>query len=366
MSLIFILAVATLFYIGAWSKQAKTCFWIGFILIFLFTMFRGIEMGGTDAIIYNNFFKEIVPRLGDMDLKFWNYSNVYNFGWGYTTLSSIAKTIWDNYFSFQILYTIVCFGLLLIILYKLELSYKQKCMFVFVYFCYMFFWYFWGLLRQNISNLLIWIVIVDWKKERERKWLYYLRDYMIMYVAYLFHSTAIICFVLYPIFILLQYMDDRKKAIVTIGISCVMFLFGQRLIPVILKYMVMLAGQRYEMYLDYAGGGSNIINFALRIGIVLFIFLKGNNLKKKENLFNASIIACIMGSLNISLAVRALEYFAIGNYGVIGFCGELFHGKSQKAVFMVVYLLFITILIRYLVVNGTYILNYSFFDWKEW
>ena len=131
--MIYYVAIATFLFIGSFVKMPRVHYWVSMLLLFFFTALRNVNLGGTDAISYQYFFNELVPTIDG----FSQYKGRYELG--YAFLNSFSKTLTDEYVVFQILYSALAIGLLSIVINNLKLNDRERCLFLFVYFCYRFY-----------------------------------------------------------------------------------------------------------------------------------------------------------------------------------------------------------------------------------
>lgn len=362
--MILFIGIATIFFVGAWAAQPKVCFRIGFISLFFCVLLRNQRLGGYDITSYQRFF-ESTPALTGFTKEFWNYHGLFDYGWGYGLLNSFSKTIWDNYFSFQIVDTLLVFLLLYYVLRKLEMDYQERCLFMFVYFCTKFLWFYFVLLRQNIADLLVWIVIIRCNSERIRKKRSILSDVILIFIASLFHSTAILNIGFYLVYLALWYIrNDQLKVYFTYIMSIAVYFLTSIIIPLVPKLLGAVAGERYGS-VDYTMfGTSNILNYFLRFAYLYLIykFGKTNDDNNREMSLNATIMAVLLGSVNTSYSYRILEYFAVGYYSGMAKMRTSLRRWGNVAIFAF-YFVFIAMLAQYIIVNKPLLINnYTIYD----
>ncbi len=354
------LLIASILYLGAWAKNSKVMYRIGLCAMFLFVVFRSTAISGYDASCYMIFFDSI-PELSEFPWKFWDANFTYGYGWGYALLNSVAKTICGHYFCFQVLDTVLVFALLAAVLRKLKLDDREKCMFLFVYFCSKFIWYYFILLRQNIANLVIWYVFVGWEPVRKHKWLMYLKDFFFITVAVSFHSTAAFMYFAYPVFIIMNWVKEKWRVRIGIAVSLASIVATTYLMPWVWKAVVHIAGERYLTYAGWQVGGINIINYMLRIGYVLLILRFGKGFYKYRNSLNGSLLALAAGSVNVSFNVRFVEFFAVGYYSGVSHIKGYLKRQQRLTVFVLVYLLYIALLLQYILINNPKMIHYQMY-----
>ena len=125
--------IASLIYFLAYTKQAKGAYRFGLFALFFITAFRNPILGGTDSYFYQLFFKN-VPSITHV----LSYDSVYAFG--YTFFNSAVKTFSDDYLMYQFIYSLTVIILLNVVIQKLDFSDKEKCIYLFTYFCFHFIW----------------------------------------------------------------------------------------------------------------------------------------------------------------------------------------------------------------------------------
>lgn len=233
--MIWYILIATFIFLGFFYRKSSKWYITSLIILFIFTGFRDLSLGGSDAIIYRNFYENIVPNIYNLN----GFESKY--GFGYTFLNSILKTINGNYLFFQICYASITILLIHLIIKKLKLLDNEKCLFLFVYFCYRYVWNTFVLLRQNIANLLIWLLVLyfcDWVRK-------YRNSTFVILLANIFHSTAIFNFVLFPILVLLKKYKPISKAIFTTIVSIILLLYSDQIFGNILDVVIKFSGERY-------------------------------------------------------------------------------------------------------------------------
>ena len=355
------LIIATLFYIGVWSKQSKYVYRLSFVLLYLFVVFRSTNISGYDSVSYMRFFDEI-PTLNFFSWRFWETSFLFDYGWGYALINSIAKTIHDSYFFYQLFDTSLVFLLLFLVIRKLKLTYSEKCLFMFIFFCSKFLWYFFILLRQNIANLIVWYVFIDWEPNRNCKGLMYARDILLLLIATSIHSTAAFMLFAYPFFIIIQSVKDKIILRCTIICAVVFTIVSTYMMPLIWRVVIKVAGERYHTYDEWGVGGINPINYILRIAYVLLIYWYGKKYYKYKNSYETSAMAVVAGSLNVSFNVRFVEFFAIGYYSGMSHIKGFLQKQDRTWIMVGIYILYVTMLIQYILVNNPKMIDYQIFS----
>lgn len=349
--------IATVLYAGAWGRQSKKCYQISLLLMFLFVFFRNKNMSGTDYISYEIYFRNS-PTLSGF---YWNpltYSSMYGYGWGYGLLNSLVKTVSDNYYALQIVDTFLVFALLIYVIYKLKINDNEKCMFLFVFFCTRFIWYFFILLRQNIANLICWIVLLGYDRNNQYNLKHLIKDIVLILIAYSFHQTTVIFVLAYLVYIIISQRDHSKyfPYLVTL-VSVIITAVTSTLMPMIINVISGLSGDKYAGYIGT--GGLNYINYALRVAYLFVIFYLEKNEKSSSLYLNGTAIAVMLGAVNSDISVRAADYFAISYYGGMGVIRENSGIFLQKILFPLIYAGYMVILLQYILVNNPALMQYT-------
>lgn len=351
--LIYILFASAVFF-GGFTKQAKHIYKIALVVLFCLTAFRQFDWGGYDSKIYLEFFNR-VPELNKLsDFK-------SDFSIGYVVLNSISKMLSNNYLFFQILLAAITMILLFFIMKRAELSDKQKCFFIFSYFCYRFMWNTWVTYRQNIANLLIWLGILLFWDIEEGKGKISLAVSSI--VGGVFHPSSLVNAVLIPVTKISEKISVKKRVIAVEVVSIFLWLYGASTFQTILNFAIKNVDDRFAMYSTSNVGSSNFINFIFR-GVLfawLAITYDKSRYKHKNLAFSTMSVMVVLGSISSELMMRFCEYYAIGMYLALATLIDQFKGKSRMIFGLIFYLVMIIILIRGVFIFGDGV----FMDYKS-
>lgn len=372
------ISIATLLFLGCFVKIENTKYIRSmFVVLFLFTALHNPYITGTDGISYRYFFDNFVPTLS----SFGSYHHTYEIG--YALLNSIAKTIKNDYFVFQALYCLISTVLLAAVVNKTGFDNKEKCLLLFVYFCFRYFQNSMEFLRQNIAILLIWYALLCFNQDNDNN-VTRIKQFLTMGVAWLFHRSALFNFLIYPV---VQFMRRKSASIlliITAILSAALLSIGTPIINRMINFAVAIGGERYSGY--FIDGeiviGLNWINYCLR-WFFLLIFSYGINCTSVVNdtdetvyssrdgsnqlILALSSLAIICGSINVGIFTRMLEYYMIGIYMSIVRSRDSFRDGASKNIYTIcIYVAFIIILIRNLhtISGGTY-LNYELYPFNQ-
>ena len=353
--MIYYIIIAIFLFLGFFSKAPKIHYYLSIFILFVFTAFRDTYLGGTDAISYQSYFNNQIPTLGDLK----SYTHVYEYG--YAFINSMIKTFSSDYRVFQFFYTVLAIFLLHIVIKNLNLTNREKCLFLFIYFCFRFFLNNFVLLRQNIANLLIWIVILKYLDKPIQRSLTILSTWF-------FHRTSVANIIIFQLLNIGRTVSKKKMLIITAGISIIAILTSKLLINKLVEALIIFAGNKYEKYL--VDGDLtiqfNIINFVIRWLVILFIYYYFDKIQNENKgiLLYTGFLAIIIGSFNTEIFTRMLEYYMIAIYGSMTVSYQAIPRSKQGIYLIGIFLVFITILIRNLYTTSLgMFMDYSFF-WK--
>lgn len=313
--------IAFILSLGSIAKGGQYFYHIGFLAMWAITAFRNVDLGGIDAGFYQIFYGQ-VPALEN--IIGWDS----NYSWAYTLFNSTCKTFSHEYIFFQIIYSTVAFLLLYYIINKLELSNRQKCIFLLTFFCFRFMWDMWIILRQNIADLIYWILTIYIYKALNDKYKCFILGILAVILPAGFHTSSWINIIFLFVFYQLFKFEYIKKTYAVIIISLINFFVLSPSFADVLN-MVSVIDTRYMMYANEDGSG-NIAYFLARMVIVLLFFWRYNSFecKYKEYFYNMMLVMVLVGSFNVPIVVRMCDYYAIGMYGLLSCVHKLFETKS--------------------------------------
>ena len=362
--MVYYVVIATLIFAGFYIKtNTERYIKMLLIILFLFTALHNPYLTGTDGIAYRTFFAKFVPTLPNM------FRYDYKYEIGYALINSLAKTIRNDYFVFQILYCAISTVLLGIVLKKSGLQDNEKCLLLFVYFTFRYFQNSMEFLRQNIAILLMWIAVLnikDLSNNDSGKGKY---KYLFIIPAWSFHRSALFNVCIFPIVEWIKKIDKRKILFVTAVLSVVFLSFSAPVVNRIITMAVSIGGERYEKYFietdtETVVRGINFINYTLRwvFTVIFSLGMERNKYEKKNTMLAISCVGILCGSINVEIFTRMLEYYMIGVYIAIAQSYKTFTKRSQGLYILILYMAFMIILIRNLhtVSGGTY-MNYQLY-----
>lgn len=325
---------------GTFIKQNKWIYRIALIYLFFISAFKSFSFGGVDSYYYQYFFTE-VPGLTDISFDY--FANA-TYGPGFVLIASLAKTISSDYLAFQIVYSFLSIALLDQVVKRIpqkEDDYILRLQFLTCYFCYRFIYNNWISLRQNIANLIIWLVLLSIHKQTSKKG--YFKLMLLVIIAALFHSTALINLLLLPLIVLLQKVEMKKKILFVIPSSAILILFSDRIFTFVLNVFTQYIDSRYNHY--SIGIGSNMVNYTIRIVCLMILYFRINGIQddKKTVMFDTLLAMAMIGSINVSIVYRFYEYFGIGLYYTLANIPRLFN--KSRASYMLANILVVTVML---------------------
>lgn len=349
------LIIATFLYMGIFIKKEYQSFYykVSLIILFMFTAFRDINLGGYDAENYQRFFYFQVPKLNNI----LNYSSDY--AYGYAFFNSVIKSIAEDYRVYQVVYSLLAIVLLNSIIKKSQFTKWERNLFLFIYFCYRFLWNNFVLLRQNIAVLVFWILILDVFDKS-------IKSYLRTGIAWLWHKSALVNIVIYPFVRRMRKAHRNRLFFITIVVSVLFLVLSKPVFNMLIRVFLMLAGSKFEKYALITSDteGINFVNYVLKWVFVLIFYSNYNKIKNphKAVFLNMSFIAMIIGSINIGFVGRLVEYYMISIYAIIPISHQAFQGREKYLYVLGLYFVFIFILFRFLYTfSGGELLNYSTF-----
>lgn len=357
----FYIVIATLIFFGIFLKDTKHMYLkFVFVLLFLFTALHNPKMG-SDPINYMRIFG-IVHNLNAFISDLYLFTD---YGIGVPLLMSITKTIHNDYFLFQVFYSLLSTILLYKVIIKAGLENRDLFLTLFVYFCYRYFQNSMEFLRQGIAIELVWLAFLSLNDHEKLK----IEPFVIASVGSLFHASAIIAVLVLPLLRIVSKREFRAKDIfwLTASISIFMMVVPIYLYSSLLYWVLKGVGSSFVRYADHVGvdsGGLNYINFAIRLAFLFIVTFNFENIdyNKKRSIFVLGCLAVLVGSINMSYITRLLEYFMIAIYIVTAISYKSFSRNSKYAYLFCIYGAFMIILIRNLhTVGGGGYLNWQMY-----
>lgn len=350
--MIYYILIATFLFIGFFSRYPDRHYKVSMVLLFVFTAFRDTSLGDYENTTYKTIFMN-APLLPNFRLDTLEYEA------GYTLIESITKLFSQDFRAFQVIYTLIAILLLAVVVNKLKFESRDKNLFLFIYFCMRFFINNFIILRQNIANMIIWYIVLSG--------LSLLVSILLVALSAQFHITSYANMVVIPVYKWIEKVDIRKIYIVTIITSIVLVFSSSGVANNIINMFISFAGEKYSKYLIVEGGtatGFNAIYYLLRAFFFSLFYWKYDLIEteNKKCLFCISGVAVVLGSINVDIFSRFMEFYMIGIYGIMALSYRVFNEKSQKIYIFILYFAMLMIMIRQLNLYGAgYLKAYGFF-----
>lgn len=348
---------------SAFQPNAERFYKIGIWLLFLLTALRYPALGGSDNFSYVFTFQK-VPLLDNLS----GFESEFRIGYIY--INSIVKTILNDYIFFQIVYTALCIYFLDKAISLLDINGKEKCLFLFGYFCFKFIWYFWGTLRQNLADVIFWYLIIYYYRIRNsygkiKKIIIIL---IAIFIPQLFHSSATLNIILFPLLIMLKEPKNLNIRICWVCLcSIILYIFSAGFFEILLSYAGMVDDRYDKLYSGQEAGDGNIVNYFFRLLFFLLFTLhyRKEKYKYKELVLNAFTIVILVGSVNHSLMLRVYEYYALGMYISFAFILHYFSKGNIKIVSFMYFLIMLILLNRFILITDGGLMKSYYFFWQD-
>lgn len=303
----FIFSVVLMIVLGVLLDHTKSekidlkkiyCIICGFILVFIAgTRAPSVDFGD-DRMYASNY--ELVSNS--------DYDEIYSYFTAQDTevvFYGFAKTISNISKNYNFLLLICSIPVVLIVARFIYRKSRYPMLSFLIFACAFFFLWSIVVLRQALALAFI-LLAIDCLMEKKRVWFT-----VFVLLAFLFHRTAIITFLLLPLSFVKEY---HKNVLLVFIISCaVILLFGGAIINFIMSLFQGM--QHYSAYIarDESYGSFQQINKIVVYGLMTFaaLFISDNKFKRKNALL---IYSCMIGCLLCAFAPFFAESFRLGLY----------------------------------------------------
>ena len=357
--MIVLICIASFLFWGAFQKQAESYFKIGFCALFVATSLRYPALGGADNFQYYSTFEDVPPIF-----SLSSYQSQFKFG--YILLNSIVKTFSDKYIFFQIGYSAICFILLYKIIKLIGIGGHERCLFLFGFLCYEFLWYFWGTLRQNVANLIFWILIIYYYKYSKEMNVYKKICILVLAIVlpYMFHSSAVFNIIFLPILLFMPSKVDIKRRRIFVVIFSILIYLTTFYARGIFVSLAVYFDDHYSLY-ENGFGEANIVNFIFKLMIFILYSLNYHKVKyiHKKFVLDVFTLYVLIGSLNDGVVGRVAMYYGLGIYVAMGFIMHYFW--RERYVLFLYFIVMLTIFIRKALITDGGLNSHYYFFWQE-
>lgn len=275
------------------SKRNQFIILSSFLVLFLIQCLRNINLVGTDIPTYCGYFDHTI-QLTWKELfteKQWEY--------GYWALNKLIGYVTKNH---QVFLSIMSFLILFPIAYTYIKESKMPLITYGMFLCYDIFLLTFSGLRQSLAIAIVVFAYRFVKKANVKNVILY---YLLVAIAFTFHTSAIVAIVIYPI-----YHLPIKRAFLPFILVFVIMVYILRK-PLALTAFKIIGGKyvdRYGTITDTGAGG--MLLFDILIMTCSFLFARKENkiLIGLRNLMIMVVLVRIFTTINI-VAIRMSYYF---------------------------------------------------------
>lgn len=216
------------------------------------------------------------------------------------------------------------------------------------------------LLRHSIA---LGIILFSYKYLKEKNIFKFI---FAIIIASLFHKTAIIFLIAYPVYNMLKF--GNKNYVIIVLALCISILFGNQLLNFVIK---ILNEDRFSSYAD-AKTSLNLTNFYINVLVLLFtniyyfVFYTKDSKKTKEinGLMNLSTISCVFLAFTPVLGEMYRISMFFGIFNIILVPNIIYEANKDSRYRPMIYYILYTILILYYLffaINNALVNPYIFF-----
>ncbi len=317
-------------------KQNKKYFIVVFSILVLFLVLRK-DTVGIDNDNYRSIF-EYSHRLNPLDLISYERHEI-----GYKFYNKLVSSVYYN-FNFFLMVTSVL-SMIGIYFYIKDNSKNYVYSFL-IFITFNFYGFFFGIFRQVLAISILFCSIKFIKEKKLCKFL------LSVFLAFLFHKTALIFILAYP----LSNVKINKKLFI-IWTFCILsfMLFNNQILSFIIKYIYQPAET-----IGIGGSGYKMLVLLFLLSCVSYYF-QDKLLKQDRNnqlfinmIFIATLLQCL--SLVFGNVYRLVLYFSFAIILIIPNILELMKNKSIKITLITLMFISLTMYFYYMTTN---LINYT-------
>lgn len=327
-----------------------------FLLFFLVALIPGILGGvrdfsiGTDIKVYGNIWFNFARESSSLR-DYLNAASVSSIGSLYAFFNFIVSRFTSNPHWFYFWYCLVENIIVLLALCEN----KDIISITLGWATYLFIFYNtnFNMLRQGMALV---ILLLGFKYIRKKSLIKFL---LVVLFAYLFHNTAIIGIVLYPLYQIIVNRVDRKQKILPVYIILSIFVF---LFEAISKYLLDagILSMRYAMYVNSDNQQTGSIYLFYLIILIFAIITQRSKQDANYIFFESILFICILFSafVTISYLPRIISYYSI--YLCFGIPYVLNNGNKRIAISRIRFngvMVYVILVLYWIIFYG--ILNHS-------
>lgn len=296
------------------------------ILFFIVALIPAILGGvrdytiGTDIRVYGNVWFNLAHESSNI-FEYLKMASSSSFGYLYALFNFLVSRFTNNPHWFYFWYCLV--ENLIVLLALWENRDIVNITIGWATYLFMFYNINLNMLRQGMAVV---ILLLGFKYIRKRQLINFL---LIVFIAYLFHNTAVIGVVLYPIYQMIFRRTKENKSQIPVFILAIMFtfLFGPATEELL---SIGILSTRYLSYINANDAKPGFSYLFYLVLLVIAIITKASIKDTKYVFFETILFMCVLFSafVNISFISRITTYFSI--YLCFGLSYIL--GKNNKAI----------------------------------
>ncbi|CEJ70999.1 Transmembrane protein EpsG [Chryseobacterium oranimense G311] len=303
--ILYLFSVFLSFYSYLKENTSKIPFLIFFIILGIFAGSR-FNIGGSDYMVYELMYENTDKDFSDVFSP--DYFLLMATEKGYIVLMSVFNYLGADFNTFLLFLGITCSIGLYFIFTRYSNIYGVLLM---IFFAKGFLYYFFTAQRQIIAMIICWLAI---KFVVERK---FLKFFLMVILASLFHTSAIMFLVIY---FFCNIKIDNKKAIILLIISIALgALKIGTLIGMQISSFLPFGAEKLTDYLEEEGAaGANILNFIEIIPVLFVILMSRHRIESKIKYFNlffnlyVFFVMITFAFYDFAFIARLKGYFVIG------------------------------------------------------
>ena len=238
---------------------------------------------GTDVLVYGEDYFFYATQYNNLI----DYITTYNADTGYLIINFLISRFTDNVHVFLFILQLIINTLVFIIMYR----YKEEVPLWMSMLCYLTIYYCrtFNYLRQSIALAIIFFGIPYIEKRK------FIKYFLVVLIASLFHTSAWISLLLYLINIMLNNKNEKFFSFLIVSIG----LFVVLAFPTILELLnnMKILPERYYAYISRytkEEAGFNIIETFFRIFWIILYLLFYKKITKQKDLYKMFGMACIL------------------------------------------------------------------------
>lgn len=202
---------------------------------------------------------------------------------GYLFIQILFNKLGIGFLGFNIFYAVFNFYIISLLIYKYS---KMPWLSYFLYFCFSFYILSFTMIRQTLAMSIVILAIMQDKKDGIWS---FLKFVLFVYIAYMFHSSAIITM---PLWFVRRLKFNKNLAIIIFVVAFVAFVFKSKFASYVINFAAEIS-EKYESYGNVKTGNAGVLLYMMMIVSVIFGYMLKSFLFEKDNAFFFHCL-CIM------------------------------------------------------------------------